>query len=324
MAAIGARQATAATGRKSAKKLPRAIRRILLLKKAGLVGSPTFTGTIRRARTSEELRDAYELVHDVYVEQGYIPPSLTGLRLRAFEALPEMCTFIAEEDSQVVGVMSIVRDMPEMGMPSDKAFHPELGALRRQGRLLSEVTNLAIRSGYRKTSVFFDLIKPCWAQALSWRCDHTFIAVSPEHIPFFRDVMQFAPYGDPRDYSKEVEDIVVGMLLDYHTAPQQFTQTDSLLGNDAFLYDSFYAKNKFIGLCDEWMRSVRDSFNDPEFLKEVFVHCGDLFGRCSWRELECIRKAWGDELFDAVFNSRPCLSDPEGVGMYGKVAVSGI
>jgi hypothetical protein len=100
-----------------------------LLKRCGLFGDDTYGALIRRAETLDELRQAYRLVHDAYVEAGYIQPHSSRMRARVFDASPNMATFIAKVGQRVVGVLSIVADSPKLGLLSVGAQNqPVIGA----------------------------------------------------------------------------------------------------------------------------------------------------------------------------------------------------
>ena len=163
-------------------------KRVALLKRVGLFDRQNHEVVVRRATSVADLAEAYTLVHDVFVEQGYIHPAPTGIRVRAFEALPQMVTFLAQIDGKTVAVMSIVQDSSALGLPSDKAFAKEIGVLRAQGRRLCEITNLAVLSEYRRSNAFPELTRATYAQARAWHCDDEFIAISPGHATFFEDV----------------------------------------------------------------------------------------------------------------------------------------
>ncbi|MCK4625963.1 MAG: hypothetical protein KAV00_11675, partial [Phycisphaerae bacterium] len=60
-----------------------------LLKRTGLFSNDTQGAEIIRATTLEDLIGAYRLTHDMFVQQGYIHPNESGIRVRSFEALPE-------------------------------------------------------------------------------------------------------------------------------------------------------------------------------------------------------------------------------------------
>src|SRR5689334_8413841 len=81
-------------------------RKLWLLRRMGLFGNDTKGAHIERACVFEDLRQAYQLVHDVYLGTGYIEPEPGGMRLRIFEATLETATFVAKVDGRVVGVLS--------------------------------------------------------------------------------------------------------------------------------------------------------------------------------------------------------------------------
>ena len=58
-------------------------RRIDRFRRAGLL-APSSSFTVEQAITEDELRQAYALVHDVFLEQKYIVPQMGGLRLRPY------------------------------------------------------------------------------------------------------------------------------------------------------------------------------------------------------------------------------------------------
>jgi len=60
------------------------------------------------------------------VERGYIKPTECGMRVRCFEALPETATFVAHVKGEIAGVLSVVGDTPEFGLPADRAFKGEI------------------------------------------------------------------------------------------------------------------------------------------------------------------------------------------------------
>jgi len=155
--------------------LDRIRRRIDRVRRAGLFDQ--IDVTIDQAKTSEELAQAYKLVHDVYVQRQYILEQPDNMRIRQYEAMPDMATFVAKADGKVVAVLSIVPDSPVFGLPSDKAFQAELDDLRNQGRRICEVTNLAIDPSYRNGSIFLELTRVIMAHAMIMGFDDGFVSI---------------------------------------------------------------------------------------------------------------------------------------------------
>jgi hypothetical protein len=275
------------------------VKKVALLKRLGLF-DPNSPVTVRRAVSRKDLQAAYQLVHSAFVEKGYIEPRPGGLRIRTFETLPEMATFVAELEQEIIAVMSIVPDSEAMGLPSDGAFGQEIDSLRRSGRRVCEITNLAVVGQHRRSNAFPELTRACFAQALAWQCDDIFIAISPGHAAFFEGVLQFEPFGDQRSYSAEKEDVVEGKRLDLGTIDERWRQADRDLGDGAFLHDYYFKHNSYHHCVRRWSSVARRAFLEPELLRELFVEQSGFLQRCRPEVLEAICRCWGDAVFDQV------------------------
>lgn len=99
------------------------------------------------AQSRSDLEAAYRLLHDVYVEAGFIEPQPSGMRLLLQHALPTTSTLVAKLDGRVVATVSLVRDNP-LGLPMEKVF--DLSRLRSNGERLVEISSLAIHPAFRR------------------------------------------------------------------------------------------------------------------------------------------------------------------------------
>ena len=200
-------------GRRSAAERKKGSRRLALLRKAGLFGGDAGGAQAVRATSVEDLLTAYRLVHDAFVEKGYIHRQASGLRMRTFEALPTTATFVAKADGKVVGVQSLAMDDPQLGLPSDQAFQADLDALRGKGRVLCEATNEAVDPDWRRTSVPTELMRCCFAHALAKGCTDLITTVSPGHVRFY-ELLGFEQVSEVRSYSAKIEDPVAVVRFD--------------------------------------------------------------------------------------------------------------
>jgi len=276
-------------------------RRIARLRRGGMLDSRAAGATVERATTLEALKAAYELVHQVYVEKGYIVRRDRGLRVRVFEALPDMATFVACIDGDVAAVTSVVTDSEELGLPSDHVFSAEIAALRDEAPPLCEITNLAVAPAYRSTPVFMQLTQACFAHALRAGCGNLFIAISPGHTRFFHDVLQFEPFGTRRSYSTEVDDPVEGMRLRLTDSEARARAFDALMGSEAFLHAYYFGDNEYHQRVDAWNRQAAALFGNPEQVQELFLFCSELLFDCSDEELEALEHRWGPGVFWSVW-----------------------
>lgn len=271
-------------------------RKLALMKRGGLFGSDTMGATIERACTAEDLCDAYRLVHEVYLETGYIKPEPSGMRLRIFETSSETATFIAKHEGRVVGVISVVGDSLDLGLPSDCAFSEELDGLRGTGIKICEVTNQVVSSAFRKSAVTTELMRCAVAHSLQSGFRMGVVAVSPSHNAFY-DLLGFTELGSERSYSTKVHDPVVALALDfdeYRHMPAGLTEAEEFvrlfLGRD----------NPYLPEMSAWDRRARARFFNPELLAEIFVGRSNFLAECSAAELDVVRLRWGQELFRAV------------------------
>ncbi len=289
---------------------PRESRRMRLLKRAGLYGQSMEGITILRAVHLDDLREAYRLVHDIFVEEGYILPHPSGLRVRPYEAMPETATFIAKARGRVVGVQGLVLDCPELGLPSDGAFKGEIDPLRGQGRLIGEATNEAVDACFRRSGVTTELMRCCFAHALVAGCTDLITTVSPGHAKFY-ELLGFERISPVRSYSARVHDPVVVVRLRLDVLEERFAGVSRDDGDEGFLMAYYIEDNPYHRQVRAWSQAAAEAFRDPEMLRELFLAHGGLLEGCCRRELAAIRKRWGEELFERVCAGR---LQPAGAG----------
>ena len=271
-------------------------RKLWLLSRSGLFGEDTKGARIERACTLEDLRKAYKLVHDVYLGTGFIEPEPAGMRLRIFEMTPDMATFVAKVDGRVVGVLSVLEDTSELGLPSDSAFREELDALRAAGKRLCEITNQAVAQEFRKSAVPTELMRCAVAHLTIEGFDQAIATVSPSHGSFY-DLSGFREFGSERSYSTKLHDPVVALSMDigqFRKPPGGLNETERFINN--FLG----AANHFLPHVKEWAKEAQRHFLDAELLAQLFVTERNFLAECSPAELEVLQGRWGHELFSEV------------------------
>jgi GNAT superfamily N-acetyltransferase len=269
-----------------------------LLRRAGLFGVDTDGAVIRRAVTVEDLEAAYGLVHETFTERGYIRPKPGGLRIRPFEALPAMATFLADADGRVVGIQGLAVDDQDLGLPSDGAFKAEIDGLRRGGRLVCEATNQAVDPDYRKTAVATELMRAMFAHALLVGCDELITTVSPGHARFF-ELLGFEKASPVRSYSDELDDPTVLMRVNVSQLIQWVENADDRSDAAAlFIKLRCLVGNPYREQVAAWADEARAAFEDPWALQHLFVERAELPARLSDEERAVIRNRWGAEVFD--------------------------
>ena len=280
----------ASEGRRSARRLAR-------LTRGGLFGTSTLGARIERAVTFHDLQEAYRLVHDVYVEAGYIRPDTSGIRLRMFEASPDEATFVAKVGTRIVGVVSVAADSPGLGLPSDGCFKKELEELRAAGARLSEMTNQAVAADYRKSGVATELMRCAAAHVIRGRFDETIAVISPNHCPFYK-ILGFREVGTPRSYSETVYDPVVALSVELGQYRRPVPVTDDEVRR--FVHDFMAPGNPFMSQVERWAHNAAAHFRDCQLLRQLFISETAFITKCSSADLAFLKRIWGRRLFNSV------------------------
>jgi hypothetical protein len=271
-------------------------RRLALLKRSGLFGGDTHGAVIQRASTLDELRQAYRLVHDEYVETGYIRPQPSGLRVRIFEALADMATFVAKVGDRVVGVLSLMGDSSGLHLPCESVFRTEVQSLRAAGASPSELTNQAVVKEFRKSAVATELMRCAMAHGLAQGYDEGVAVVSPGHVPCYQ-LMGFREIGPVRNYSSEIHDPVGALSINTRQFREPWRESSAI---DEFIWNFMVKENPFIHRVKTWDVMARRRFLQKDLLSQLFVEEANLLERCSRAQYAMLRRQWGRRLFDEV------------------------
>lgn len=276
-------------------------RKIALLKRCGLFAEMTPGVEITRACSAEDLQAAYTLVHEVFVERGYCKPQEYGMRLRVFEATPSLATFIARSQGRIVGVLSVVGHTPDCGLPSDRAFKPELDALRDQipGATFCEWSNQVVASDFRKTNISTELMRCAAAHVIATGYSHSIISVSAVHGGFY-DLLGFRQISTERSYSQEVDDPVVAFCLpsDLYLVPD--SHKDEL---SSFVCRFMATENPYLARIGEWETEAKALFRDFASLRKLFGPKSNFLRSCELDAQTALIRQWGPHIFRKVVGS---------------------
>ena len=141
--------------------------------------------------TGEEARkDAQMLVRQLYREQGY---GVGENGIAAYLTEPHAATFGSRLNGILYATVSVVSDNTD-GLPMDAIYREELSSLRKAGKRLAEVVQLAADHDlYRRAAGGADslfIAAPLFATILSYaeykKIDYLCIAVNPKHDNFYR------------------------------------------------------------------------------------------------------------------------------------------
>ena len=145
---------------------------------------------IRVAKLGGRRREAGKLVERRYTGRGYTIPTSSDD--------PQLSTFIAYDEGQLVGTVSVRLDS-DKGLSADELYRNELDALRSAGCRVCEFTRLAVDKTAASKPVLAGLFHTAYLYASVIRgCTHAVIEVNPRHVVFYGRALRFDPIGEER------------------------------------------------------------------------------------------------------------------------------
>jgi hypothetical protein len=176
--------------------------------------------TYKLAQRPDELRSAFHLVYQNYLQAGLIRPNVHRLRVTPWHLLTTTEVFVGLDGDGVICTASLVAD-GELGVPMESIFPEEIEARRLMGLRFAEVSCLADRRDSTQHS--FPILKRLFeliAQSSRRRnIDILLIAVHPHHRRFYERFLGFEPIGDTKNYDAVCDHPAVPLELDLLRLP---------------------------------------------------------------------------------------------------------
>jgi hypothetical protein len=168
------------------------------------------------AHTAADFEGAFRLLHDRYVEVGYMQPHPSGRRLGVFNALPSTKVFVARAEGRVIATVTLVQDS-SLGLPMDQSYREELDVLRAQGRRLGEAATLTVDGAYREWG--FPILMRLYRTLIIYaattaRLTDLCLVVIPTHKRFYQTFFGVRELGPVRPYPRINHTRVVGLRGD--------------------------------------------------------------------------------------------------------------
>ena len=240
-------------------------------------------GDARPAVSRDELEQAYRLVYESYVREGYMVRQPSGMRLSAFNALPGTATFVAKMGSEVVGSLTVVPDSA-MGLPMEGVYQPEVQQLRREGRQLAEATMFGARGPENdgRLSLLLLLMKRAFDYArFELRADDLCIAVHPRRSRLYQRYLLFEQFGPERAYPCVRYNPAVASRLD-------LLQAESTARGDRHIWGRFFDSPTPGALLRRRHRMC------PADLQYFFVERSPVFAYAPREQLQCLEAHYPD------------------------------
>ncbi len=181
----------------------------------------------------EDLKGCYRIIYDGYVDRRYCAPNESKMHYHYYSFLPKSRTFSLKENGNLIGTISVVVDSP-CGLPMDSLFLRELDHLRGNGRILAEVSLLAVVADDKKKKLFsltnfdkqarlFRLFKIMYEYARNVTgVTDLIIGVHPKHETLYKYLM-FKAMGSAKSYPGARGNPALPLHLDLIAAEQNYS-----------------------------------------------------------------------------------------------------
>lgn len=222
--------------------MPREKRHQMIRVGVNLTLTPPSGLVLKIAETKEELEGCFSLLHDAYVNSGFMTTHPSGMRVTIYHALPTTTTLCAKYDGQVVGTISMVRESA-LGVPMQNVF--DISSVRQKPGKIAEVSALAIHQKFRRSggSILFPLMKFMHEYSTTFfDTRHLVIAVNPSHIDMYESLLFFKrlPQNTVSHYDFVNGAPAIGSTLDLKEAPEIFRKHYDTKPSRRNLYAYFF------------------------------------------------------------------------------------
>lgn len=334
------------------KLMPSALRHKLFRRNLDLSVALPPDVTLKIAETLDEFQQAFRILHDSYVDAGFMDPDPSGLRVTPYHVLPGTVTYIAIANKKVVATMSVIRDNP-FGLPMQDVF--DLSELRSKGQRLAEVSALAIDRNYRvqKGALLFSLIRFMWLHSYHrLGVDRFVITVNPSMSDFYEAFLLFKKLNQ-KSFVKKYDFVKgapgVGQYVDLKSSAQNLLETYRNQSSDKNLHSYLFESSMHQDYCQQRRHSfLTEQHQMTASMRDFFLKQRTWL----WQELSPERKmkmasafqlTEPEEIFysvpaEAKFSRIPrresecplvqidemCSIGPKGLGVVMDISLSGL
>lgn len=272
--------------------LPSQIRHQIIRKQASLIAISSDDIVFKLATTAQELEEAYALLHDCYVKEGYMKANPSGLRCTIFHALPQAAMLIGTCKGRVITTVTLIKDSP-LGLPSDKEYAMENNSYRKRSYQLCEVSALATHPDFRGQNLTFHLIKYLWHYATDFLgATMLCCVVNPKALDFYKAFLNFTQNGKETtyDFVEGAEGVHITRDLLIHKAWMKEKYSHEKPQRN--LYNFFYKEASPFEFPKRSRVFLFDPVLTPAMLKDFFSKKTDVFSIAKDSELELVKSAY--------------------------------
>ena len=238
--------------------------------------------TFREASSIEDYMSCFRLVHDVYVEAGFIQPANPPLRIVRHHSNPEARVFMGclknnKAEKAPIYTVSLFPDNEQEGLPMDCGFKRQVDVLRNQGRRLVEVGCLASHPLYRKGNKNIPMLANRMLVLYAINtigADDLLITTLPKYLRIYEDILLFEKIGEISSFSYlDSNPKAVALRLNLKTVSQRIKEVYAKKPIEKNLYHFFFESGSTsidVSLEDE--KEKAEKYYGTDMIKRVIAY----------------------------------------------------
>jgi len=198
--------------------------------------------TYKIATTQHELEQAFQLVHKVLNEEGFISPHPSRILINAYNSHPDTVVFVGIKNKKVISTLTLVCDS-DFGLPMDEWFPEELSSLRDNTSNIGQVCAFASEVTHKlvnHTESLF-LLKIVYLYARNHlRLDNLIMMAASDSI--YENALQFKMIGkvSPTSYMKDKAEFAYSLKLE--NLSKRYSDIFHSQKEESNLYHFFFLK----------------------------------------------------------------------------------
>lgn len=237
-------------------------------------------GVIFKIATEKwELEQAYNLLHDVYVNMGYCDEHQNRIKLTHQIMVPKTVTFVGIKHDKVIITLTLYVDSV-FGLPMDELYKNKLDILRKKNRSIAEVGSLVSHPDYRNSSksLPFHINKIMYLYASNYlKIDDLVITVNPKHELIYKHILLFEKIGKRKKYNMVKGNVAVPLKLDLVKLPKNYDRAYKNFPKEKNLAVFFLkTKTECLILPD---KMIPISIWNRDLFEYFFIHKTDFYSK---------------------------------------------
>ncbi len=230
--------------------------------------------------SQDEMNQALALLHDAYVESGYMEPSVHKMRITPYHMSPETIIAIAKDGDKVIATTSLILRGP-LGLPIEAMV--ELDSNEELDGRIVEVSALAIHRKYSGQfgKLLFPMMKfiyHCAVDVLG--ANFEVIGVNPKMRALYEGLLLFKPLttsNSDSSYSFVNGAPVIPMYYNLNTREATYRSAYQLVPSRSNLWHFFSEPLPDKFLLPNSISNYRSPVCDKEYFEDLFVRKSDCF-----------------------------------------------